>query len=134
MTEIAQQPPATARPGLLALGAAGRRFAGEAAVPALALLAAAALFSVFLLLQGRSPAEFFALLVDGAFGSAFSFENTLVRAAPLLLTALCVALPARLGLVIIGGEGALVLGGVAAAAAAIPASSLPAPLLLLVMA
>jgi simple sugar transport system permease protein len=39
-----------------------------------------------------------------------------VRAAPLILTALCTALPARLGLVIIGNEGALVLGGVAAAA------------------
>ena len=37
---------------------------------------------------------------------------------PLLLAALCVALPARLGLVVIGGEGAIVLGGVAAAAVA----------------
>jgi simple sugar transport system permease protein len=33
-----------------------------------------------------------------------------------MLTALCVALPARAGLVIIGGEGALVLGGLACAA------------------
>ncbi len=32
-----------------------------------------------------------------------------------MLTALCVALPARAGLIIIGGEGALVLGGLAAA-------------------
>ena len=31
-----------------------------------------------------------------------------------MLTALCVALPARAGLIIIGGEGALVLGGLAA--------------------
>src|SRR5262249_46536048 len=31
-------------------------------------------------------------------------------------TALCTALPARLGLVVIGGEGAMVLGGLAAAA------------------
>ena len=41
----------------------------------------------------------------------FSLQNSLQRAAPLLLTALCVALPARLGLVVIGGEGAVVLGG-----------------------
>jgi general nucleoside transport system permease protein len=33
-----------------------------------------------------------------------------------MLTALCVALPARAGLTIIGGEGALVLGGLACAA------------------
>ena len=47
----------------------------------------------------------------GSFGTWFSFQNTLQRAAPLMLTALCTALPARLGLVVIGGEGALVLGG-----------------------
>jgi ABC-type uncharacterized transport system permease subunit len=54
----------------------------------------------------------------GAFGSWFSFQNTLVRAAPLTLTALCTALPAQLGLVVIGGEGALVLGALAAVVAA----------------
>ena len=51
----------------------------------------------------------------GAFGSKFAWQNTLTRAAPLILTGLCTALPARLGLIIIGGEGALVLGGLAAA-------------------
>ena len=40
-------------------------------------------------------------------------EHAGQRAAPLILTALCVAIPARLGLVMIGGEGALVLGGFA---------------------
>jgi len=39
----------------------------------------------------------------------------LQRAAPLILTALCVALPAQAGLIVIGGEGALVVGGLAAA-------------------
>jgi simple sugar transport system permease protein len=43
----------------------------------------------------------------------------LLRAAPLLLTGLCTALPARLGLIVIGGEGALVVGGLAAAASAL---------------
>ena len=50
--------------------------------------------SVFL---GKAPSEFFALVWRGAFGSAFSLQNTLLRASPLLLTALCVALPAHLG-------------------------------------
>ena len=36
-----------------------------------------------------------------------AFQNTLTKAAPLILTALCTALPARFGLIIIGGEGAL---------------------------
>ena len=56
------------------------------------------------------------MLFKGAFGDWFSWQNTLQRAAPLMLTALCVAMPARAGLVIIGGEGALVLGGLACAA------------------
>ncbi len=98
-------------------------------VPAVALVLAAAGFSLFLLFLGKSPGDFFALVWRGAFGSWFSLQNTLQRAAPLLLTALCVALPAQLGLVIIGGEGAVVLGGLAAAvtgsAAARPAARLP---------
>jgi simple sugar transport system permease protein len=52
----------------------------------------------------------------GAFGTWFSWQNTLTRAAPLILTALCTALPAQLGMVVIGGEGAFVIGGLAAAA------------------
>ena len=64
-------------------------------------------------------------MYQGAFGSWFSWQNTLTRAAPLILTALCTALPARLGLVIIGNEGALVVGGVAAAAAGIAVSGAP---------
>src|SRR5437588_2333586 len=50
----------------------------------------------------------------GSCGGTFSIANTLEKAAPLILTALCTALPARVGLINIGGEGALVLGGLAA--------------------
>lgn len=104
-------------------------------VPAAALVVAAGLFALFLLALGRSPGQFFELVWRGAFASFFSWQNTLQRAAPLILAALCVALPARAGLLVIGGEGALVLGGFAAAAIAIPfLGLLPAPLLLLVMA
>lgn len=85
-----------------------------------AILAGLALFSIFILAIGKSPIALFQIMYAGGFGSWFSIQNSLSRAAPLLLTALCVALPARLGLVIIGGEGALVLGGVAAAAVATP--------------
>ena len=62
-------------------------------------------------------------LFKGAFGDWFSWQNTLQRAAPLMLTALCVALPARAGLIVIGGEGALVLGGLACAGAAVCAAA-----------
>jgi len=92
------------------------RRAEGAAIPLCAIVVGLALFSLFLLVLGKSPAQFFELMWRGGFGSWFSIQNTLSRAAPLLLAALCVALPARLGLVVIGGEGAIVLGGVAAGA------------------
>ncbi len=84
-------------------------------LPLLALLSALLLFGGFVWLGGASPVEAWVLLFKGAFGDAFSWQNTLQRAAPLMLTALCVALPQRAGLMVIGGEGALVLGGLACA-------------------
>ncbi|TDH58719.1 ABC transporter permease [Dankookia rubra] len=111
-----------------------RRAAEAGLAPIAALLAAFAAFAVFLLLLDKSPAEFLDLVWRGAFGSWFSLQNTLQRAAPLLLTALCVAIPARLGLVIIGGEAAVALGGLAAVAAALPVLGGPALLVWLVMA
>ena len=88
--------------------------------------AALLLFGVFVWFGGVSPVEAWALLFKGAFGDWFSWQNTLQRAAPLMLTALCVAMPARAGLVVIGGEGALVLGGLACAGAALRAAACPA--------
>ena len=111
-----------------------RRTLEALAVPLVALVGAAVMFSAFLLAIGASPADFVDILWRGGFGSWFSIQNTLQRAAPLLLTALCVAVPAQLGLVIIGGEGAVVLGGLAGTVAAWPLAALPQPLVLLGMA
>src|SRR5260221_3153945 len=97
-----------------------RRGAEYVAIPVFALMVSSALFSVFLLALGKSPVEFFELVHRGGFGTAFSIQNTLQRSAPLILTALAVAVPARIGLIMIGGEGALVLGGFVSAVVAIP--------------
>src|SRR5882724_11161686 len=92
------------------------RHAAEALViPIAALAAAMVVFGLFMAALGQNPFEIYALIYKGAFASAFSWQNTLSRAAPLILTALCVALPAQAGLMVIGGEGAVVLGGLAAA-------------------
>lgn len=100
------------------------------AIPLGALIASAIIFSLFLTLLGKSPAQFFELVWRGGFGTSFSFQNTLQRAAPLILTGLAFAIPARIGLVMIGAEGALVIGGFAAAALAIPLVSAEAPVAL----
>jgi len=100
----------------------------------LAVLSALAMFSAFLELRGVPATEALQLMVKGAFGSAFAFANTLQRAAPLMLTALCVVLPARAGLIIIGGEGALALGGLAAGSVAMAAPGLSPTMALPLMA
>lgn len=84
-------------------------------LPMLALAGAVLLFGGFVWLGGVSPTETWVLLFKGAFGDSFSWQNTLQRAAPLMLTALCVAIPQRAGVMVIGGEGALILGGLACA-------------------
>jgi len=85
-------------------------------LPAFAIAAALLVFGVIVAFAGVSPVDVWTLLFKGAFGDWYSWQNTLQRSAPLMLTALCVALPAQAGLVIIGGEGALVLGGLGCAA------------------
>ena len=86
------------------------------AIPLAAIVASLLVFGGFVALFGKSPLEVFEQMFRGSFGTWFSFQNTLQRAAPLMLTALCTLLPARAGLIIIGGEGALVMGGLSAAA------------------
>src|SRR4051812_13672854 len=98
--------------------AAIRRAVESIAVPGAAICAALMLFGVFMALTGRNPLAVYREMFRGSFGTWFSFQNTLQRAAPLMLTALATALPLRLGLVVLGGEGALVLGGLGAAAVA----------------
>src|ERR1700712_2338420 len=96
----------------------------EASLPVIAISAALLVFGVMVWFAGVSPLDVWATLFQGAFGSWFAWQNTLQRAAPLMLTALCVAIPMRAGLVIIGGAGALVVGGLACAGLA---QALPLP-------
>lgn len=88
-------------------------------IPLGALLVSMLLFACFVAVIGQSPFEVFGLLYEGAFGSGFSWQNTLLRASPMILTGLAVAIPAQAGMVIIGGEGALALGALLAAVAGI---------------
>jgi general nucleoside transport system permease protein len=93
-----------------------RRTLEAICLPIGAILIGLFLFGVFCALVGANPFGVYASIWKAAFGSWSTFQNTLIRAAPLMLSSLCTALPARLGLVIIGNEGALVIGGLAAAA------------------
>ncbi|MGH6740347.1 MAG: ABC transporter permease [Bradyrhizobium sp.] len=94
-------------------------------IPAGAILAALLCFGAGMLAIGLNPLDVYATIYKGAFGSWFSWQNTLQHAAPLILTGLCTALPAQLGLMIIGGEGALVVGAVVTVLTAVALQGLP---------
>ncbi len=88
-------------------------------IPGAALCGALVVFGIFVALFGKNPLDLYFYMYQGAFGTWFSWQNTLTRAAPLILTALCTALPAQLGMVIIGGEGALLIGALSATSMAL---------------
>ena len=70
------------------------------------------------------------LIADGAFGDAAGQARTLVKATPLILTGLGMAVAWRAGVYNVGGEGQYVIGGLAGAAAylALPGGG-PVPIL-----
>ena len=98
------------------------------AISVAAFVIGLAVFGAFVALQGHDPFAVYRTLYIGSFGSWFSLQNTFTLAAPLMLTALCTAIPARAGLLVIGGEGALVIGGIATVLVGVPMAGLPAPL------
>ncbi|MBX4899829.1 ABC transporter permease [Rhizobium bangladeshense] len=100
-----------------------------------AVIVASILFAMFVGLYGFDPLKIFTFILEGGFGSGFAWQDTLSRAAPLILVGLAVAIPAQAGMVIIGGEGALVLGGLAAAVITLPfigAPPLPMQIMMIV--
>ena len=109
------------------LGGKPRGAAEALIIPAGALAVSLILFGIFVAFAGANPLAVYRTIYRGAFGSWFSWQNTLQRAAPLMLTALCTALPAQVGLIVIGGEGALVIGAVATVAMAAVLPGVPPP-------
>ncbi|NCJ08728.1 ABC transporter permease [Synechococcales cyanobacterium C] len=94
-----------------------RRNLESICLPVGALLLSLVLFGLFCAFAGANPFGVYESIYTAAFGSSRAWQNTLIRAAPLMLTSLCTLLPAHLGLTIIGNEGALVVGGLGAIAA-----------------
>ncbi len=92
----------------------------------LSVVGALLIGSLMLLGAGGNPLRAYAAMVEGAFGPT-QWRNTLIVAVPVVGMALAVAVPLRAGVVNLGGEGQIVIGGITAAvlAATVP---LPMPL------
>jgi simple sugar transport system permease protein len=98
--------------------------------PLAAVLAALFVGALMLALLGVPPFSAYAAMFEGAFGSANAIADTLVKATPLLLVAVGICIAFRGGMLNIGGEGQLIVGGLAATAAILAMPDMPSGVLI----
>jgi len=94
------------------------------------ILLAFVLFGIILWLSGRNPFESYQHIFQSALGSSYGFSEVLVAMTPMLITAVAVAFPARVGLINVGVEGQLYMGALFATWGALTFPGLPAWILL----
>ncbi len=87
--------------------------------PSLGIVLALLVFAVLLLAYGTNPVDALLDAWSGVLGSSFGLSEVGVTMIPLMLTALATAIPTRVGLVNVGGEGQLILGTWAATGVAL---------------
>jgi general nucleoside transport system permease protein len=97
----------------------------DAFLPLIATLGALLVGAVMLLLLGANPITGYAALFSGAFGSPNALADTAVKATPLLLVGLGICIAFRSGVINIGGEGQMILGGLTATALGLTFPELP---------
>jgi general nucleoside transport system permease protein len=91
----------------------------EALLPLIAVPLALLIGAIMLLAMGVNPLDAYSAMFQGAFGNVSGFTQTLVKATPLLLVGLGVTIAFRGGVINIGGEGQILVGGLAATALAV---------------
>ena len=102
--------------GMIRLRVAGARLLE----PVIAAAVVVALLWLLLVVTGHDAGRALAAFWSGSFGSSYAFASaTLVRATPLILAGLAVAVAFRAGVWNIGAEGQLLVGAAAATAVAL---------------
>lgn len=102
----------------------------------IALGAAFVIFGALMISKGVAPLDAYRSMWE-SLGTDTSLTAILVKASPLILAALAVTVPAKAGLVNVGGEGQLLMGGVFAAGLSIaigPSAASPGTMVLLLVA
>ena len=95
--------------------------------------AALVLGAVLLALSGHAPITVYGRMLDSSLGGVDSLSRTLVRATPLALAGLSVAVAGSMGLWNIGAEGQMMAGATFAAGVALVAEGLSGPVLITAM-
>ena len=91
------------------------------------------LFGAILLISGKDPIQSYKDILASTLGSPYGFSEVIVTMTPMLITALAVALPSRIGLINVGGEGQLYMGACLATWGALAFDTSPAWALLPLM-
>jgi simple sugar transport system permease protein len=99
----------------------------------LMILFAFLMFGLILLISGKDPIQSYKDIFASTLGSTYGFSEVIVAMIPMLITALAVALPSRVGLINVGGEGQLYIGAAFATFGALTFSGLPVWILLPLM-
>ena len=83
------------------------------------------IFGLVLFIAGKNPIRAYADTFTSIFGSFYGFSELWVQMIPIMLTAVAVALPSKMNLINVGGEGQLFMGGWLATWAALTFQGLP---------
>lgn len=97
-------------------------------VPVAAVVLSLIIVGIIIAVQGASPFEAYKALFESAFVGSYNLANTLNTATPLLLCGLGIALAARAGIINLGGEGQIIMGGIFATMAGTSFPGIPAVL------
>ena len=99
----------------------------------IAALAALLIGALMLWALGANPFTGYKALLQGAFGSVNGLTSTAIKAVPLVLVGVGICIAFRANVLNIGGEGQIVMGGLASTAVAIAVPNLPGPILILLV-
>lgn len=109
------------------------KFLYRSSVILLAALAAAVIGAMVLMAVGASPADTYTTIFTGPFEDKFGITEVLVRAVPLSLVGLGIAISFRSGILNIGAEGQILVGILASTAVALAFPASPKLILLPMM-
>ena len=83
------------------------------------------LFGIILLVSGKDPIQSYKDIFSSTLGSSYGISEVIVSMTPIMITALAVALPSKVILINVGGEGQLYMGACLATWGALTFDSWP---------
>lgn len=102
-------------------------------IRASAILLALLVCSLFIMFLSLNPFEVYMAMIKGAFGSSYKTKATIIKAIPLLITALGISVAFKMKFWNIGGEGQIIMGAFTSSIIALKLTHIPSFLILPLM-